>query len=253
MTVKYMKEHVTAGSLPGLPYLDFFRLLNERLRPETYFEIGTNQGASLAAFACDALCVDPAFIVETNVLSARTRSFFFQMGSDTFFRQHKIRRFFPEGPDICFLDGMHRFEYLLRDFANTERECHPGSLILLHDCLPLNQRMTERVPRRDEQEDESTRYAWTGDVWRMLPTLKKYRPDLRILVLDCGPTGLVACSRVDPASDVLRRRYDEIVDEMFDLDLDGLGMQKLWTLFPMIDTARLAANPADLTAVFNIF
>jgi hypothetical protein len=87
----------------------------------------------------------------------------------------------------------------------------------------------------------------------MLPTLRKYRPDLRVFLLDCGPTGLVACSRLDPGSDILQRRYHEIVDEMFDLQLGTLGMQQLWTLYPMIDTARLAANPADLTAVFNVW
>lgn len=252
MLSHYLKEGRPEAGLPGLQYLDFFRLMNENLCPDTYFEIGTNEGNSLTAFACDALCVDPRFIVEQNVLAARTRSFFFQMTSDAFFRRHKIRQFFPDGPDICFLDGMHRFEFLLRDFINTERECHDRSMILLHDCLPSNERMAERVPRTDEDEDPATRYAWTGDVWRMLPVLKKYRPDLRVLVLDSGPTGVVVCSRLNPASTVLHDRYDEIVDEMFNLPLSGLGLQQLWKLFPMVDTARLAATPADVSAVFRI-
>ena len=56
-----------------------------------------------------------------------------------------MRDFFPKGPDIAFLDGMHRAEYLLRDFMNTERFSHERTLILLHDCLPVNARMADGV------------------------------------------------------------------------------------------------------------
>ena len=29
--------------------------------------------------------------------------------------------------DLAFIDGMHHFEFALRDFANLERHCAPGS------------------------------------------------------------------------------------------------------------------------------
>src|SRR5205807_717979 len=139
--------------------------------------------------------------------------------SDEFFRSHTIRQFFPNGPDIAFLDGMHRFEYLLRDFINTERECHSRSLILMHDCLPTNERMAERSPRIDETEAHETRGCWTGDVWRMLPILRRHRPDLRLLVLDCPPTGLVACTHLNPESRLLSQNYHAIVDEFVQIEL----------------------------------
>jgi len=159
---------------------------------------------------------------------------------------------FPAGPDICFLDGMHRFEFLLRDFINVEAACRPNSIILMHDCLPTNERMTERTMRVDETEHESTRWAWTGDIWRILPALKQHRPDLRIMVLDCGPTGVVACTRLDPASRVLTRDYARIIDEGMNLSLNTLGLDKLWRMFPTIDTRRLSQHPEDMTAIFNI-
>ncbi len=236
----------------GLQYLDVLKILNDQLRPSTYFEIGTNRGDSTAAFPCDALCVDPDFMFQMSPLGRRERSFFMQMSSDAFFRAHKIRDFFPAGPDICFLDGLHRFEFLLRDFINTEAECRPNSVVLVHDCLPFNTRMAERTMRYDETEAEATRDFWTGDVWRILPTLKKYRPDLRIMQLDCDPTGLVVCTNLDPKSEILSRHYNQIVDEMMNLDLMGFGLQPLWHLYPTIDSKYLAAHPEDLTALLNI-
>jgi hypothetical protein len=247
-----LKQDISSLAHNGLQYLDFLRIMSDNLRPESYFEIGTSRGDSTAAFPCDVLCVDPQFIIETSPLGKRKRSYFIQMPSDEFFRLHKVRDFFPSGPDICFLDGLHRFEFLLRDFINTEAVCRPNSVILIHDCLPTNERMAERIMRVDEAEGQSTRTFWTGDVWRILPTLKKYRPDLRIMQLDCDPTGLVACTNLDPDSRLLSQNYNKIVDEMMNLPLHSLGLEPLWSLFPMIDSKYLASHPEDFTAVFNI-
>jgi len=252
MIVDYIKPATDSFVHMGLLYIDLFRLLDGNLHPSSYFEIGTSAGDSLTAFGCDALCVDPNFRIETNPALGRKRTMFFQMTSDEFFSSYRLRDYFPDGPDICFLDGMHRFEFLLRDFINAEAACRPNSIILMHDCLPNNVRMAERTMRVDETEDESTRSAWTGDVWRILPTLKQHRPDLRIMALDSGPTGLIACTRLDPASNVLRKNYDRIVDEAMNLSLPALGLDHLWRMFPTIDTRRLSEHPEDVTAMFNI-
>lgn len=253
MIAEYIKQDTTRLAHEGLQYLEFFRLLDENLAPSSYFEIGTNQGRSLQAFRCDALCIDPQFIIEVPVFEGRRKAFFFQMTSDQFFRENKVRDYFPSGPDVCFLDGMHKFEFLLRDFINTEATCRNNSLIFLHDCLPQNARMAERVMRVDESEDVSTRSAWTGDVWRILPTLKKYRPEMRVLFLDCGPTGLVACTSLNPTSDVLATHYNSIVDEMMNLPFDGIGLQQIWGMYPTISTRLLGDRPADISAIFNVY
>ena len=184
----------------GIPYLDLMGVLSASLVPASYLEIGTATGGSLARFSCDAICVDPAFHLAENPVGRRARTHFFQMTSDTFFAAQDVFQIFPNGIDVSFIDGMHHFEFLLRDFINIERYCHTRSLILLHDCLPVNMRMAEREWLSDAQEDEETRGWWTGDVWRLLPVLKKYRPDLRVQILDCPPTGLTVCTRVDHTS-----------------------------------------------------
>ncbi|MBS0558638.1 MAG: class I SAM-dependent methyltransferase [Proteobacteria bacterium] len=244
--------HPAVKAHPGVDYKRLLAAMNQVLAPRAYFEIGTNEGSSLAQMTCDAVCVDPHFHLSGNPARGRRRTLLFQCSSDDFFHENRLRAFFPGGVDIAFLDGLHRFEVLLRDFINTERECNPRSVILLHDCLPINARMAERVQREDPAESPATRNFWTGDVWRLAPILKAYRPDLTIRYLDCPPTGLVAITGLDPRSDVLAHNYARIVEEYAALDLAAYGFDTLFGLFPMLDSAPLVADPAALTAEFAL-
>jgi len=245
----YRKEIGTELKHTGVEYLDFMATLSLNLSCRSYFEIGTDTGNSLKAFRCDAVCIDPHFRVSQDVLEGRRRAHFFQMTSDEFFEHYDLKTYLPRGIDVALLDGLHHAEVLLREFINTERFCHDRSVILLHDCLPLNERMAERAQRVDETEDPATRYWWTGDVWRLLPILRKYRPDLRVQQFDCPPTGLIACARLDPYSRVLSEQYQSILDEFGKSSLSDFGFGRLWNLFPTIDTAKLTGEPSDLPAV----
>jgi hypothetical protein len=238
----------------GIPYVDFLALLNAQLAPKSYFEIGTESGESAARFACPTICIDPQFNLSSHIVAGKRELHLYQMTSDAFFAGPHLERILPDGPDIAFLDGMHRFEYLLRDFINTEMRAHSRSLLLLHDCLPQNQRMTSRLAvAGPEAEGPHLRFAWTGDVWKIIPLLKKYRPDLHVVFLDCPPTGLVAVSGLDPASRVLGGSYHEILAEFRDVELTGYGRETLWRDYPTVDSRALAARPHDLTLFLNIY
>lgn len=236
----------------GIEYLAFLSLLNQHLAPRSYLEIGTSEGWSLDCFTCDAICIDPAFRVTGNTPGQRKRTLMFQMRSDEFFADYRVRDYFPGGVDLAFLDGMHRFEFLLRDFMNTERSAHRRSLILIHDCLPLNGHMAERCFTTGADEDPETAGWWTGDVWRMLPILKKYRPDLRVRVLDCPPTGLVAVSNLNPDSDILDRNYQAILDEFGSISFDSFGLDAIWGMYPIVATQTIATEDA-ITAVLSVW
>lgn len=224
---------------PGVHYLEGLQMISTALAPKSYFEIGTETGLTVSQFVCDAVCVDPNFQIREDVFRNRTRLSFFQMTSDRFFAEVDLHDIFPGGVDVAFLDGMHRFEYLLRDFMNTERACHARSVILMHDCLPSTLAMAERYGE--------ARRVWTGDVWKLLPILKKYRPDLRVMVFDCPPTGLVVCTKLDPNSDLLGTSYYKILDEFGPRKLDAATMEELWQLYPTVDTRSLSRRPYDLT------
>jgi hypothetical protein len=235
----------------GTYYIEFMGHLNQQLQPRSYFEIGTDTGQSLNAFSCDAVCVDPNFQIKMHAWQQRRRTLLFQSTSDDFFASEGLKKHFPQGVDISFLDGMHRAEYLLRDFINTERASHKRSLILIHDCLPLNTRMAERVPRQGEESEGSYRDAWTGDVWRVLFALKRKRPDLRVQYLDCPPTGLIAISKLNPESTVLETAYETVVEDMMNIELSDKQLRILWELYPIVDTKALTSTPSDYSAVFN--
>ena len=233
----------SAFSHAGIHYLDFMSQLSAVHAPKSYFEIGTNTGSSLRKWSCDAVCVDPEFIIDSDVVGKKRRLFAYQTSSDDFFRQYDLLQHFPEGVDIAFLDGLHLCEFLLRDFMNTERVCHSTSLIMLHDCLPLNARMAERVYRAGDPGEGPLWAGWTGDVWRVLFALKNYRPDLSVSCLDCPPTGLVIIHNVNPKSDVLQKVYDEALSYMMSLELDAQMLNELWGLYPVLPSRVLATRP----------
>lgn len=248
-SVMYRKEVGPSSPVTGMSYLDFLPILGTALNCRSYFEIGTNTGDSLKAFQCDSVCVDPHFLVAQDVLRGKRQAHFFQMTSNEFFDNFNLRSLLPGGIDIGFLDGLHHFEVLLRDFINSERYCHDKSVLMLHDCIPINERMAEREFRYVETESPDTRGGWTGDVWRLLPILKKYRPDLRVMLFDCHPTGLIVCTGLRQFSRVLEDNYATIIEDYARLSLSDHGIQQLWGTFPVIDSTALAASPGDLPAV----
>lgn len=192
-------------------------------------------------------------MLDMDVLTGRPQTHFYQMPSDTYFAENDLRSIFKGGPDICFLDGMHRSEYLLRDFMNIERLCHKTSIILMHDCLPANARMALRTHEIGDVSEGPWQHAWTGDVWKVVPLLKKYRPDLKIFYLDCAPTGLVAVSNLDPEDASLRQRYSGLVGELRDLDLETFTLRRLWNELPVISSRSLMNFPEDLTLYMSIY
>jgi len=245
----------TTGSfrLRGVSYLDFLAALHTHLTPRTYLEIGTETGVSLAAASCDAIAVDPNFTLRTSATGKRTRTYYFQMSSDNFFATENVAGLLGRPVDITFLDGMHLFEFLLRDLIGTEAACHPRSLILLHDCLPLNPRMALRQFVPGDSSEPDSAYFWTGDVWKLLPILREHRPDLRLHLLDCPPTGLVAITRVDPASRILADRYDEIVDQHAASVMDENQLRSFWEELKLTASQPLCEEPDRLTELFSLY
>lgn len=237
----------------GVSYLNFITALHKHLTPRTYLEVGTETGASLAVAGCDVIAVDPRFQLKASATGNRKRTFFFQMPSDTFFATENVRELLGRPVDMAFLDGMHRFEFLLRDLIGAEAACHSRSLILLHDCVPLNPRMALRQWLPGNPSEKETAGFWTGDVWKLLPTLKKYRPELRIHVLDCPPTGLVAITRVDPASRILSDCYYDIVDQHAASDMDENRLKSFWEELELTASRPLCEEPDRLTELFSLY
>ena len=154
----------------------------------------------------------------------------FQTTSDDFFERWDPTALLQSPIDLVFLDGLHEAETLLRDFANVEKHCKRNSIICMHDCLPMNNEMTQR---------ENTGGLWTGDVWKVVPILKAFRKDLQMHCFDAGPTGLVCCTNLNPVDCTLDERAGEIWAEWRDVELEGYGLDRLVALANIIWTEKV--------------
>ena len=234
--------------LPGAEYRTVLNWVHGALQPRTYLEIGTLSGDTLRLSSAASIAIDPRFQISADVVGRKPVCAMFQMSSDRFFAGHCPRTILGEPVELAFLDGMHRCEFLLRDFANVERACRPNSVIAMHDCIPTELPMTDRDgPGRAIHPDRNG--WWTGDVWRTVLALKRYRPDLRVLALDSGPTGMVLVTRLDPASTLLTDEYWRIVDDMMGWTLEGDGLQRFHDELPVRST-DLLDMPHKVTARF---
>jgi hypothetical protein len=193
----------------GEDYLRVLRRLHEHLKPRTYLEIGVALGWSLALASpqTKVLAIDPApqlsFEPPANVR-------LFKETSDDFFARHDARAELGGLPvELAFIDGMHHFEFALRDFINVERCASPESTIVLDDCFPRDRLTAQR---------ERNSSAWSGDVWKLVVILKKYRPDLSIHVVAAPPTGVCIVRQLDPGSRYLAENHERLSAEFMALD-----------------------------------
>jgi hypothetical protein len=200
---------------------EFLKALHRSVHPRNYLEIGVDTGASLTFSRVPSIAIDPEFQLEMEI---RTELYLVRETSDQFFARRKPLGFLRGGRnpwrnlrhnrplfgrlagrptiDLAFVDGMHLFEFALRDFMNIERHSNAATVMVFDDMLPRN--VTEAA--RDRQTS-----AWTGDVYKLAAVLREYRPELIVTLVDTTPTGLLVVLAPDHTSTVLADHYDEIV------------------------------------------
>jgi tetratricopeptide (TPR) repeat protein len=210
---------------PGVIYIDLLAMIHSHLLPRTYVEIGVSRGESITLVRPEtrAIGIDPEPKV-TAPLGPKTS--IYATTSDDYFAGRDVAADLGGLPiDLAFIDGMHQFEFALRDFINIEKHCSAQSTILIHDCYPLTRLTAER---------EQQTLFWSGDIWRLILILRKYRPELSVNVIATAPTGLGVVRRLDPGSSVLTGRMQEIVDEYLALDYSVLdaGKASMLALYP---------------------
>jgi len=198
---------MAAAKLPGVPYGTWLTRFHELLRPDVYLEIGVASGRTIALARPPtiAIGVDP---LPTLVEPVSAQTHIFPEPSDTFFAERRLHGVIRDRPfDLAFVDGLHTFEQALRDFINLETCSASRSVIVFHDTLPLD----EPTQRR-----ERVTQFWTGDVWKVVVCLRRYRPELVIFTIATPPSGLTVVTNLDPGSSGLRDAYDRIVERYRD-------------------------------------
>ena len=93
--------------------------------------------------------------------------------SDDFFI--KNTKFF----DVIFIDGLHVYDQVRRDVANSIKFLKPGGWIAIHDMLPEDA-ISEHVPM-------VSRGPWSGDVWKVAFELASSTGiEFRLIKIDYG-------------------------------------------------------------------
>jgi len=177
---------------------EFLSKMHESLKPELYLEIGVQTGKSLVLSKCNSIGIDPMPMINQKLEVYHN---LFTMTSDSFFKTLADEHI-TESIDLAFIDGMHLFEYALRDFINVEKHSTQETVIVMDDIYPGHPAQAER--------DRRTR-AWTGDIWKLVAILKKYRKDLDIVTLDIYPTGVMIVRNLDKDNTYLQDNYKKIV------------------------------------------
>lgn len=215
----YFEGHslLSSALMPGSDYYQVLSLVHDYLVPDNYLETGVSDGSSLLFVKefTKAIGIDPVPCIKWPLKDYMK---VFQMTSDDFFASDLLTHELGNKPiQMAFIDGMHLFEFALRDFINIEARSSRQSVVMFHDCYPLDEITSLR---------ERMTLFWTGDVWKIIVCLKKYRPDLRVNVIKTSPSGLAFVTGLDPDNNVLQENYEKIVSEFEDFDFDYLSRNK---------------------------
>jgi hypothetical protein len=172
--------------------------IQKNIQPDLYLEIGVGRGNSLRrSCAKNSIGIDPRPRIHEklpkNVVVHKEES-------KLFFKKNNV----PGKIDFAFIDGKHLIENVLEDFIAVEKHSKSTSYILLDDVAPAHPIQANRLKQSSK---------WAGDCWKIVPILKKYRPDLDIKLLDVAPTGMLLVSNLDPSNTVLEKNYEEIINQ----------------------------------------
>ncbi|MEL7487622.1 MAG: class I SAM-dependent methyltransferase [Pseudomonadota bacterium] len=179
--------------------------MHEIVKPKTYVEIGIRHGYSLSvAGSAKKIAIDPKYSREDMQFEVGDVAFYNET-SDAFFERRSVADIISTPFDLAYIDGMHLFEYALRDFMNLERYSGRSSIIIADDVIPRNEEEADRQP---------TGGSWTGDVWKVIACLRQHRPDLseNMILAKSEPTGCLIILNPDRTSTVLAENYDAIVE-----------------------------------------
>ena len=227
--------------LTGEFYHSTLARLHNALQPRSYLEIGTVDEHTLKLARCASIAVGPkiqhASQIPTKPMPALC---LFPMTSDEFFESYNPKNILGMPIDVAFLDSVHLLECLLRDFIHTEMACDNESVIVLHNCVPLDLYMAVRDEADFDWRALSTHPEWwTGDLWKIIPILREYRPDLAVRIFNARPTGLVMIRGLNPNSRVLSDSYDEIIAKFCGSTDDTILFAEHASTLELYDTASV--------------
>jgi len=171
-----------------LPVTHSARRLNqlaEMLSARNYLEIGVETGATFHQVNCQyKTAVDPRFLFDlerSDELNCFGSCQYHEMASDIFFSKLERTR---EPYDLIFIDGLHHYDQVMRDFIHSLVFAHSRTVFLIDDTLPCDvfSAMRDQQQALDLRANYSLGFqgnAWHGDVYLFVLLLPIYFPAYR--------------------------------------------------------------------------
>lgn len=155
---------------------------------KSYLEIGCFRNENFNKIIVDnKVSVDPD--KEAHATYCMTSDEFFKDNKDTF--------------DIVFIDGLHEHSQVYRDICNSLEHLNTNGIIVMHDCMPKNEKM-QLWDNKSHQHEE-----WTGDTWKAYYKAYKELP-YKVYVIDTD----YGCGVIDTSSNKLPDTKKVIMDEL---------------------------------------
>ena len=198
--------------------LDVIKTLLTQKKLKTYLEIGVENGHNFFRVQSPfKVAVDPAFAFDTLRRIGKTilnpynlNNRYFEKTSDDFFAQDAATLFADKPIDLALIDGMHEYQFALRDVENTLQYLTDNGVILMHDCNPQN-------PDTAGSIDDWKGHDWNGDVWKTILHLRSLHPGINVFVLDCDHgLGVVTKGRADTTLAFSATEIDNLTYADFD-------------------------------------
>jgi hypothetical protein len=175
--------------MENLSRLSVIKSLIKNKKLKNYLEIGVFNGhVFFRVPSTSKVAVDPefrfdawrklgkAFVNPTNVFNQ-----YFETTSDDFFASVAPGLYAKQKVQLALVDGMHQYEFALRDVENTLKVATDDVVIILHDCNPPTKQAASTF---EEWKSNKYAYQWNGDVWKAIVHLRSLRNDLTSFVLD---------------------------------------------------------------------
>jgi hypothetical protein len=142
--------------------LDLIKYFIKKTNCQNYLEIGCDKNQ-----IWDHIKVANKFGVDPR------RGGNLRMTSDEFFSKNSISF------DVVFIDGLHEYEQVTRDFDNSLKYLTDSGIIIIHDMLPRNKEMAD--------PNNICSGSWLGDVYKLAFDLSN-RTDItfKLVLIDQG-------------------------------------------------------------------
>ncbi len=97
-------------------YLDFLGQVHDLLKPRSYLEIGVRHGHSMALSSVPSIGIDPAYAIAEDVQLGPGVTLHQETSDDHFAGPSPLAALDQPVIDFSFIDGLHLYEFVLRDF-----------------------------------------------------------------------------------------------------------------------------------------